>query len=176
MPKREIVALKGTVADIFAHRFVLDTPRGRMLADLTPKGAERVRLRQGDELEIVGEARPSEIKVLRVKRGDQTIEIEYKAGGPGAHHDQEADPERAVRGARAIGFAVIGRPSRKPKHFEVLGRDQEGAFFELHIEFEGRVRKSRRIEADDPKWEKELRGVDGGQSPSSTSGSGQEGE
>jgi hypothetical protein len=164
MPQHETVTLKGTVADIFAQRFVLATSDGRVLADLTPRGADQVRLREGDEVEIFGERRPSEVKVMRVLlRDGRAIRIEHKPPRPERgqppHHDRhsaEADSERALRGALREGFTTVSRPRRKPKHFELLARDEAGAFVELHVEFDGHIRKTRRVIADDPKWADEI--------------------
>jgi len=57
----------------------------------------------------------------------------------------------------ANGFEVVGNPRRKPKHFEILGRDAAGDFVEMHIELGGALRKTRPVEKDDPKWATELR-------------------
>jgi hypothetical protein len=48
----------------------------------------------------------------------------------------EADPKPAPKTAEANGFTVLGKPRRKPKHFEVLGRDSAGDMAELHIELD----------------------------------------
>jgi hypothetical protein len=60
-------ALSGQVTDIFAHRFVVKTADGKVLADLGPKGAEQVLLKEGDRVELVGELKPSEIKVHSIE-------------------------------------------------------------------------------------------------------------
>ena len=160
MPDHDFVTLKGNVTDIFAHRVVLDTPTGRVLVDLTPKGAERLRLRAGDALEVTGERKPSEVKARRiVKDNGRPIDIEPKPHDRGPPHEAniDADPERALRGARSTGLTVLGHPRRKPKHFEILGRDATGDLVELHVEFDGHVRKSRRVDPNDPKWDTEIR-------------------
>jgi hypothetical protein len=61
-------ALSGEVTEIFAHRFVVKTAAdGKVLADLGPKGAEQVLLKEGDRVELVGELKPSEIKVHSIE-------------------------------------------------------------------------------------------------------------
>jgi hypothetical protein len=52
--------LSGQVTDIFAHRFVVNTANGKILADLGPKGAEQVALKEGDRVELAGDMKPSE--------------------------------------------------------------------------------------------------------------------
>jgi hypothetical protein len=156
----EIRTITGVVGDLFGHRFVVATKSGKVLADLGPKGAELIVLREGDEVTLVGEMKPTELKVASITRkGEAAIDVEHKkkpnAHDPAPHknHDAEADPAVAVKAARDAGYAVVGAPRRKPRHFEVLGRNARGGFVELHIEFDGDVRKRKPVESGDHKWE-----------------------
>jgi hypothetical protein len=144
----------GKVTHLFAHRFVLQTAKGAILGDLTPHGHRRIELKLGDSIDIEGEMKPSELKVSRLTRGKETIEIEHeKKRGP---HDHEgADPQIALRAAMQAGYEMVGEPHRKPKHFEVLGR-RKGKLEELHIALDGHIRKSKTLLADDPKWSTRL--------------------
>jgi hypothetical protein len=56
----------------------------------------------------------------------------------------------------ANGFTVLGSPRRKPKHFEILGRDLAGDIVEPHVELDGSLRKTRPVREDDPKWGTEI--------------------
>ena len=115
--------LQGEVIEIFAHRFVVKTVTGKILADLTPKGAEKIVLRKGDQVTLLGEMKPSELKVHQIKRDHSpTITIEHKKPHPDQHEQVDAKP--ALRTAAANGFAVVGNPRRKPKHFENSGKRQ----------------------------------------------------
>jgi hypothetical protein len=117
--------LSGQVTVIFAHRFVVKTAGGKVLADLGPKGAERVSLVEGDRVELAGEMKPSEMKVHSIaKNGSRPVLVDHP-GKPRPHPRDldEADPKPALKTAEANGFIVIGKPRRKPKHFEILGRD-----------------------------------------------------
>jgi translation initiation factor IF-1 len=144
--------LTGVVQNVFAHRFTLQTDDGVILADLTPHGAEKIKLSPGDQVTIEGEQKPSEIKVGRIKRGDLTVTIDH----PKKHdHDHEGDPKAAVASARAAGFEVFGEPRRKPKHFEILGR-QDGRLSELHVTLDGDIRHAKPVHADEPKWQAEI--------------------
>jgi hypothetical protein len=141
--------ISGEVTDVFAHRFVVKTSVGRRLADLGPRGADRVTLREGDRVELSGEQKPSELKVSRISlNGGQAIVIGQEM--PHAHAD--GDAERAIAEVEAKGFTVLGGPLRKPKHFEVLARDTSGGLVELHLELNGAIRKSRPAGPEDPKW------------------------
>ena len=148
MPDKS-ASLVGTVTDIFAHRFVVKTKTGNVLADLTPGGAEKVALKVGDVVSIEGEQKPSEIKVLKLTRGGE----DYVLDQPGPHRGIDVDAAR--KAAKNAGYRMIGEPRRKPKHFEILG-EKDGHFFELHAHAEG-IRHEKPVAKSDPKWAAELR-------------------
>jgi hypothetical protein len=135
--------LSGKITHIFAHRFVVQTQRGAVLADVTPHGMDIVKLRIGADVELEGEMKPSELKVVRFTCDGASIEIEHKKKHDHDHHEA-ADPEVAVGAARAAGFEPTGAPRRKPKHFEIQGR-RNGQDYELHVELGGRIRKARLV-------------------------------
>jgi hypothetical protein len=158
--ERQTRSLSGQVTDIFAHRFVVKTDKGKVLADLGPKGTEQVPLREGDRVELIGEMKPSELKVHSIARNDgRPILVEYP-GKPHypPHQSEEVEPAAALKTAEANGFVVVGKPRRKPKHFEVLGLDSAGDMVELQIEPDGALRKTKPVHEDDPKWATEIAG------------------
>lgn len=158
MSQSEMTTVSGDVTDVFAHRFVVRTATGTVLADLGPRGTERIKLNKGDHVELLGEKNPSELKVVRVaKSGAEPVVIEH---GKPAGHLQDADPAAAIRTVEANGFVVVGHPRRKPKHFEILGRDKGDGFVELHVGIDGTLRKSKPVSANDAKWGEDL-GQDG---------------
>jgi len=145
-----LTRVAGTILHLFAHRFVVDTGGGMVLADVTPKGLERIALRVGDRVELEGEQKPSELKVHRLMRDGLCIDIEHKKK---PHHDDRgpADPAVVLRAARGAGYEPVGVPRRKPRHFEVLGQ-RNGTFVELHVELDGHIRKTKPATGDEPKW------------------------
>lgn len=147
MPEQQ-AAVTGKVTHIFAHRFVVRTTEGSVLADLTPRGMEQITLRVGDTVGLEGEMKPSELKVSRLVRDGKTIRVEHK---PKHDHHPHADPRIAMAAARELGFEPVGDPRRKPKHFEVLGR-KSGKLTELHIELDGHLRKTKPVDGSDHKW------------------------
>jgi hypothetical protein len=153
MPEHHTVAVTGKVAHVFGHRFVVETDQGVMLADLTPRGAEQHALRIGEVVSLSGEMKPSELKVSRLTVGKTTIVIDHHKR-PHDHHPH-AEPSVAIRAACDAGFEALGRPHRKPKHFEVLGR-RDRQLTELHIELNGNIRKMKPVENGDPKWSEVL--------------------
>jgi len=154
----ETVRFSGEVLHLFAHRFVIRTEAETILADLTPHGAAAVELHIGDIVTIEGEQKPSEVKVSKLQRDKHTFVItgpEHHHGPEHAHPHEPADREIAVKSAKAAGYAVIGEPRRKPKHFEILG--QKGASIEeLHIELNGHIRKAKPVAMHDGKWNAEI--------------------
>jgi len=153
--------ISGEVIDIFAHRFVIKTSAGKILADLGPKAAERVALKAGDKVQVSGEMKPSELKVSRItKQGGQPIDIEHKKKPHEGKPEADADPKKALRAARDAGYTVFGEPKRRPKHFEMLGRNADGAFAELHIELDGAFRRAKPVPRGDHKWASEISAAD----------------
>ena len=70
--------LSGTVTEVFAHRFVVETGKGKILADLGPKAAERVSLKEGDHVELIGDMKPSELKVHSIaKNGAPPVLVDH---------------------------------------------------------------------------------------------------
>lgn len=113
--------LSGKIVHVFAHRFVVQTAKGAVLADVTPHGADLVDLRIGDEVELEGDMKPSELKVSRFACNGKSVVIEHKKK-PDHDHHQPADPAAAIRSVQAAGYEPIGALRRKPKHFEIDGR------------------------------------------------------
>jgi aspartate 1-decarboxylase len=63
---KEPVMVSGTVTDVFSHRLVLQTDTGKMLVDLTPKGAAQYAVKQGDQIIVEGKQKPTELKAIRI--------------------------------------------------------------------------------------------------------------
>jgi hypothetical protein len=153
LPHHNHIAASGTIIHIFDHRFVVQTAQRSLLADLTPRGAEQIALRIGDEVKLEGEMKPSELKVTRLMRDGKTVDIEHHKKHHGEDHD--ADPRQALQAVRVAGFDTLGQPRRKPKHFEILGRRNQ-QLAELHVEFNGEIRKTKPADPNDPKWAEAL--------------------
>jgi hypothetical protein len=149
MPDHHTISITGKVIHVFGHRFVVETSQGAVLADLTPHGAEQHAVRVGEVVSLSGEMKPSELKVSRLTAGKRTVTIEHKKK-PHDHHPH-AEPGDAMKAVREAGFEPLGRPRRKPKHFEVLGR-RNHQLTELHVELNGNIRKMKPVEDGDPKW------------------------
>ena len=152
MPDHPMTKISGKITHIFGHRFVVQAAGEAMLADLTPDGAEQVRLRIGDEVQLTGEMKPTELKVSSFTSGANKVTIAHKKKHE-AH--VQADPRQALKAAHEAGYQPLGEPRCKPKHFEVLGR-RDKELTELHIELDGHIRKAKPADRHDPKWQEAL--------------------
>jgi hypothetical protein len=104
-------------------------------------------------VEIEGEQKPSELKVLHFSRDGRSYAIQHKEKhGPHKHSEHEhADPGAALSAVGAAGYDILAKPRRKPKHFEILGK-HNGKIVELHVELDGHIRKEKPGDAEDKKW------------------------
>ena len=157
MPNDHYKTVSENITHVFGLRFVVKTEDGYVLADVTAKGLQQILLRLIDIVTLEGEMKPSELKVTRLTRSGDTIQIDQRKKPHDDHHP-DADPSIALASASAAGFEVVGSPRRKPKHFEVLGKRKD-ELNELHIELDGHIRKSKPVASDDQKWSVELRSL-----------------
>ena len=138
------VRLSGQIADVFAHRFVVDSNSKQFLADIGPKAAEQIDLQVGDKVDVEGDQKPSDIKVSRLSIEGRAVAVEWPGPKLGPKHKDKHPPFRlelsaAVKAAEDAGYEVVGDPKRGPKHFELLVR-KDGLFSELHIHEDGAIR------------------------------------
>jgi hypothetical protein len=151
------VTVSGTIQDIFAHRFVVQTTKGKILADFGKHNMGKIILDVGDGVALTGEQKTSELKIHKMTLNAKDIELEPKDKGH-FHHEymKSVDPEVAIHAAQREHVTVIGKPHRKLEHFEVLGKNPQGELVELHIELDGKLRKSKPVKPDNEKWVAEL--------------------
>jgi hypothetical protein len=79
-----VATVKGTVTDVFGHRFVVAGDTGKTLVDIGPKGLELVTVKVGDQVTIDGRRKPTEIKAERVTVGTGAP-VEIRRGKKGRH-------------------------------------------------------------------------------------------
>ena len=150
MPHYENASAKGEVTDVFAHRFIIRSQDKKILADFGKHN--QIQLQAGDMVEVTGEQKPSELKVNQMTINGEPVALTEKPAKD--HHGKkhqlpDADPEIAIEAAKKQHLEVLGRPRQKPKHFEIIGKDASGKFFELHVEFDGAVRHKKAVDPMD---------------------------
>ena len=124
----------GTITDVFAHRFVIDTGESRLLADIGPEAAERIVLKAGLKVKIEGERKPSEIKVERIAVGSGDFQPAHKPG-PG-HHENDFSAKEATLLAKSEGYKIVGELLPKKKHYEASAT-KGGRSYNIHIHRDG---------------------------------------
>jgi hypothetical protein len=62
-----------------------------------------------------------------------------------------------MREERREGSWRPAEPRRKPKHFEICGKDAAGDLVELHVDLRGALRKTRLAKNDNPQCTVDLR-------------------
>ena len=148
MHNDKAIRAAGVIEAVFAHRFVLRRQDGtRVLADLGPGSADAFALVEGATVSIEGEAKPSEMKVATIMpKGGEPVAIKH-----GKRRDEHAEigPAAASAEIERAGLVPLGKPVRKPKHFEVLARRGDD-LVEVHVELGGGIRKEK--PADPEKW------------------------
>jgi hypothetical protein len=138
--------IAGTVTDIFGHRFVVETPDGKVLVDVGPKGAEKFVVKRGDKIEIEGDRNPDELRARRVTLADGHA---YEVDKPGKSWREwltgkrppqpgTSSAEDAKRIATEKGYQVTGDPVATKKHFKVMA-SKDGRNYELQVHGDGRI-------------------------------------
>jgi len=135
---------RGTVRDVFGHRFVLTTDDGPILADVGLHHPESIKLKVGAKVNIAGRQTPGEIEVRLFQSGrGKTIALHKHQKNNSS--DEESELEAAANVALDAGYIVVGEPIRKSKHFE-LKTFRGGRRYELHIMPNGDIRKEKPLQ------------------------------
>jgi hypothetical protein len=144
----EQAKINGTVGDIFGSRFVLETASGRVLVELSPKGADKVTIKAGDKIDVEGDRRANQIRAQRVTLANgQAYTIAKKTRtwrefvtGTAAKPDGKAvfGSAEAKNIATTAGYAVATEPVSEKKHFAVQA-NKDAKAFDLKIFRDGRV-------------------------------------
>ena len=149
----------GKVSHVFAHRFVVKTADGAILADLGGKDEHEVTLKKGDAVQLWGVQKKSELKVHCLAIGGKDAfdlprakQNGHHGKGDGHHIAVEHNPDVALKVVKKEGYKPVGVPRRKHKHFEILGLSGKGDLAELHVRFDGTLRKTKPVKEGDPKW------------------------
>jgi hypothetical protein len=134
---------RGTIRDVFGHRFVLATDDGPILADVGPRPPEKIKLKVGAKVNITGRQTPSEIKVRLFQSGRRKMIALHR---PEKDHpsNEDLDLEAAANVALEAGYVIQGEPIRKSKHVE-LEAIRGSRRYELHIMPNGDIRKEKQL-------------------------------
>ena len=144
----EPAKLSGSVTDVFGPRFVLETPTGKILVEVGPKGQEKFSLKQGDKVDVEGDLRAKELRARRVTLSDghaytvgkngRTWREWLTGGKPNSVAQGPFGPAEAKKVATDAGYTVSGEPSPNMRHFKVMA-SKGGKDFDLQIFRDGRL-------------------------------------
>ena len=146
------VKVAGRVDEIFGNKYILQDETGRALIELGPEGHDAVRGGVGQSVTVEGRFKEGFIHADAVTTPDgRRIELrDGKHGpkhGPGLHREDKPkdagfDEDVALAAAAAAGYRDARVRDVKKHHAEVAATSAEGKQYELHIEFDGAIRKA----------------------------------
>ncbi len=153
------VNVKGTVTDVFGHRYVVDEGSKKSLVDIGPKGADAIAIKTGDKVTVDGELTDAgEVRAAKVAVGDAAaVEIPgskswwERLTGSDKEDKTPFGPEEAKAVVTKAGYEPIGDPKPEKKHYEVLAK-KDGKFYEVHAHRNGDVKHERVVDASNQKW------------------------
>lgn len=152
------VSVKGTVTDVFGHRYVVDDGGKKSLVDIGPKGKDAVSINSGDVVAVEGEMTGAgEVRAQKITVGNASpVELHDASWWDkltGSHDGKHAKfgPEEAKAVVSKAGYEPVGDPRPEKKHFEVLAK-KDGKYFEVHAHRNGDVKHERPVDASNAKW------------------------
>lgn len=141
--------LEGEVREVFGNKLIFEGPAGRVLVETGPEGRARAALAPGDKVTIDGVQRDGFVHASGVsKSGGPRIELSRGPdAGPGERPGGKRGADAAYREDTVLqavsqaGFREAKIVDVKKHHAEVAAVSADGKSYELHVEFDGRIRK-----------------------------------
>jgi len=136
------VRVEGTVREIFGNKFIIEDAAGRKLIETGPRGQDSARVAVGDTITVDGITREGFMHASAITFPDGRKVSLGPAPGAGPKDRAETFDQRIVLDAvAAAGFRDARIQDVKKRHAEVVATDASGRTYELHVEFDGRIRK-----------------------------------
>lgn len=150
------VRVEGEVREVFGDKVVVEGPSGRILVETGPEGRKRTALAPGDKVTIEGMQRDGFVHASAVaKSGGPRIELgggPRMDRGPGEppHGRRQAESsayreDSVLQAVNQAGYRDARVVDVKKRHAEVTAVAADGRSYELHVEFDGRIRKQEDI-------------------------------
>jgi len=136
------VRIEGTVREIFGNKFIVEDETGRKLIETGPRGQETARVAVGDKITVDGMMREGFVhaNVVTMADGRQVAFRGPPGEGPN-NRDDRFDQRVVLDAVAAAGFRDARIQDVKKRHAEVVATDANSRPYELHVEFDGRIRK-----------------------------------
>lgn len=152
------VRIAGRVVEIYGNKLILQDATGRTLVELGPRGAELVAAAVGNDMIVDGRYHDGFMHGTVVitpdnRRFELKAPEESKGAGPkgpgpkGRHADVPYDQTVILSAVDKAGFKDAKVVDIKKHHAKVSARDAVGKAMELHVEFDGHIRKQEQIGA-----------------------------
>jgi hypothetical protein len=146
--RAEQAKINGIVGEVFGSRFVLETASGKVLVELSPKGADKVTIKAGDKIDVEGDRRANQVRAQRVTLANgQAYTIakktrtwrEFVTGTPAKPDVTAAFGNTEAKNiATKAGYTLATEPVSEKKHFAVEAVKDTKAF-DLKIFRDGRI-------------------------------------
>lgn len=138
----ESVTIDGTVKEIFGNKFIIEDAAGRKLIETGPRGQDIARVAVGDRVKVEGRTREgfTHAGAITLANGQRVV-LGGPGFGPAGGPDAAFNQSVVLDAATKAGFRDPRIQDVKKHHAEVVATDSTGKSWELHVEFNGDIRK-----------------------------------
>ncbi|KQO72026.1 DNA-binding protein [Methylobacterium sp. Leaf87] len=147
------IAAKGTVAEIYGNKFVVQDGTGKALVETGKRGEGGTLVTTGEAVTVQGRFENGFLHAALITRADGTKVVVGPAGGlpPGTLDwakdkvglGPKADVPALTAQVEAAGYSDIRVTGRGPRHLDVAAKGADGRERHLHVGFDGQVREKR---------------------------------
>lgn len=144
-------AIKGTVAEIFGNKFVVQDPTGRALVETGREGENGRLVAKGETVTVQGRFDTGFLHARVLTHGDGRTIVLGPAGGPAMGSldwakdriglGPKPDLPALTASVQAAGYSDVRVTGRGPRHLDVAAKDRDGREHQLHVGFDGQVRE-----------------------------------
>jgi hypothetical protein len=145
------VAVKGTVAEIFGNKFVVQDGTGRALVETGREGEDGKLVTKGEPVTVQGRFETGFLHARVLTHGDGRKVVLGPAGGPPMGSldwakdriglGPKLDLPALTASVQAAGYSDVRVTGRGPRHLDVAAKDQDDHEHQLHVDFDGQVRE-----------------------------------
>lgn len=144
-------AVKGEVAEIFGNKFVVQDSSGRALVETGREGEDGNLVAKGEAVTVQGRFETGFLHARVLTHGDGRTIVLGPAGGPPMGSldwakdriglGPKLDLPALTASVQAAGYSDVRVTGRGPRHIDVAAKDRDGREHQLHVGFDGQVRK-----------------------------------
>ncbi len=153
------ITIKGTVAELFGDKFILEDGSGRILIQTGPAGPRSIAVEAGETVSVVGMPRDKTFDARQILR--ENGEVVFAAPPPGMAPAPPAaglalpvlpgrgrpddgpgypvDRKAIDKALQDMSFTAMGEPVRHPKHVEIPARATDGKLVIVSLDRFGRL-------------------------------------